>query len=300
MANIVSKYLSDIKDIRKKFHNNIEMLEHLCWYDKKLSYFISPLGSISVIRNYLIDYLFKKKINQNMAQNYHIDTVYFKDVLVEDIHNRFPSVWRYQAIKSQPWFNDLPALKYLEENADIFCTEYQQIKQYMAMHPDNNSLTSSGKWNGLFMHDSQGKVRDEFIQHCPQTIELLGKLPLCYPYGFSMFSEVLPKSHIMPHCGSSNLRLRLHLGIYIPEIKKAKIRVGEEWRYWEQGKALAFDDSYSHEVKHEGELNRVIMSVDIWHPNLSQEEINILNDPKLSSFGRTISSQKKWDEILKK
>ena len=62
MANIVSKYLSDIKYIRKKFHNNTEMLEHLCWYDKKLSYFISPLGSISVIRNYLVDYLFKKKI----------------------------------------------------------------------------------------------------------------------------------------------------------------------------------------------------------------------------------------------
>ena len=103
-----------------------------------------------------------------------------------------------------------------------------------------------------------------------------------------MLSGTEAKTIISPHCGSSNLRLRNHLSIDIPEPNAAKIRVGNEWRYWEQNKTFAFDDSYEHEVIHEGNKLRIIFSVDIWHPSLTKKEIKVLSHPVFKNFGYAV------------
>ena len=61
------------------------------------------------------------------------------------------------------------------------------------------------------------------------------------------FSSMTPGSHIPPHCGPSNSRMRLHLGIQTPE--NVTIRCGNVNRTWARGRAMIFDDSYEHEVK---------------------------------------------------
>jgi aspartyl/asparaginyl beta-hydroxylase (cupin superfamily) len=35
---------------------------------------------------------------------------------------------------------------------------------------------------------------------------------------------------------------------------------------------MIFDDSFEHEVRNDGESDRVILLVDIWHPELTPEE----------------------------
>lgn len=42
------------------------------------------------------------------------------------------------------------------------------------------------------------------------------------------FSIMEPNSHVWPHCGPTNCRLRAHLGLVIPE--GVKIRVGNKTR----------------------------------------------------------------------
>ena len=118
------------------------------------------------------------------------------------------------------------------------------------------------------------------------TARVVDSLPICRSFGFVMFSVLEPGTHVLPHSGSCNLRLRHHLGIDIPEPDRSQLRVGEEWRSWEQGRCLAFDDSYEHEVQHRGEQRRVILSVDLWHPSLSSEEIEVLSHPVFQSFGK--------------
>jgi aspartate beta-hydroxylase len=110
-------------------------------------------------------------------------------------------------------------------------------------------------------------------------------LPLSTNFGFVMFSGAEPGTHIAPHYGSSNLRLRHHLGIEIPEPEAARIRVGTEWRQWKQGRAMAFDDSFEHEVEHEGKKLRIVLSVDVWHPSLTAEDIAVLSHPVFRDFG---------------
>ena len=40
----------------------------------------------------------------------------------------------------------------------------------------------------------------------------------------------------------------------------------DEWRHWEEGKSLLFDDTYDHEVRNEAETVRVVLFVDFLRP----------------------------------
>ena len=45
-------------------------------------------------------------------------------------------------------------------------------------------------------------------------------------------------------------------------------------RPWEEGKMVIFDDSYEHEAANlSKEMERVILLIDIWHPELVPTEI---------------------------
>ena len=43
-------------------------------------------------------------------------------------------------------------------------------------------------------------------------------------------------------------------------------------RWWRDGEVLAFDDSFEHEVWQEGESDRWVLMLDIWHPMLTHEQ----------------------------
>ena len=44
-------------------------------------------------------------------------------------------------------------------------------------------------------------------------------------------------------------------------------------RRWEVGKALLFDDAFVHSVWNETDKERAVLLCDIWHPDLSADEI---------------------------
>lgn len=43
-------------------------------------------------------------------------------------------------------------------------------------------------------------------------------------------------------------------------------------RSWSEGELLIFDDSFEHEVWHNGTQVRLVLIVDVWHPDLTEEE----------------------------
>ena len=44
------------------------------------------------------------------------------------------------------------------------------------------------------------------------------------------------------------------------------------YRTWEEGKAIIIDDSFDHEVWHNGSTFRLILIVDFWHPDLTPRQ----------------------------
>ena len=44
------------------------------------------------------------------------------------------------------------------------------------------------------------------------------------------------------------------------------------FRTWQEGKIIIFDDSFEHEVWHEGESFRLVLIVDMWHPEITMQQ----------------------------
>ena len=61
--------------------------------------------------------------------------------------------------------------------------------------------------------------------------------------------------------------LRYHLGIIVPKDAEAcRIRVGDDFRHWQEGKSLIFDDTFNHEVWNDTDETRVVLFVDVLRP----------------------------------
>lgn len=144
-----------------------------------------------------------------------------------------------------------------------------------------------GEWSD-FMLVHGGKRHAPHCARCPSLARLLTdpSSPLraeaaAMVLGSCFFSRMRPGTHLRAHCGPTNLRLRVHIGVDVPgESGRWRLRVGDEVREWANGEALVFDDSYEHEVWHEpaegvvdasGGRSRVVLIVDIWHPALSPQ-----------------------------
>jgi len=252
----------------------------LYWYDMSIREAVSWRGILRVI----LWGLFKNQADK-IALNYSKNSLYNNSVndLGRDFSN--PTVWNCKTLDSKPWHDDKSYLRQLLENqSQEIISEYKSIASEIGTHPDNTTLAPKGRWTGLFLVGVDGPNK-EILKKFPVVNSILRKVQVCENFGFVLISGTEPGTIIAPHTGSSNLRLRNHLGIDIPEPNSVSIRVGSEWRKWEEGKTISFDDSYEHEVIHNGEKLRVVLSIDTWHPSLSRDDITFLSDPVFKDFG---------------
>eukprot|EP00510_Aplanochytrium_minuta_P003317 CAMPEP_0184006888 /NCGR_PEP_ID=MMETSP0954-20121128/981_1 /TAXON_ID=627963 /ORGANISM="Aplanochytrium sp, Strain PBS07" /LENGTH=155 /DNA_ID=CAMNT_0026285563 /DNA_START=161 /DNA_END=628 /DNA_ORIENTATION=+ len=126
----------------------------------------------------------------------------------------------------------------------------------------------------------------------------------CYDsrlYNHVFFSVMDPKTHIVKHHGPSNKKLRIHLPLIVPAKKSSSIRVGEERRIFEKGKCVVFDDSFEHEAWNDHpSQKRVCLIVDVWHPDLSDDEVKVfrfLEKAKMKRAKTVCLSQAETNEI---
>lgn len=133
-------------------------------------------------------------------------------------------------------------------------------------------LNHSTKWSSLFFYKNGDAVEATHRQF-PKTSAILKRLPLAQIDGFCpnvMYSTLAAHSAIPPHTGETNARLVVHLPLIVPD--HCRYRVGYEWRKWQPGKVLIFDDSIEHEAINDSDQPRVVLIFDIWHPNLTKGE----------------------------
>ncbi|MCA3041498.1 MAG: aspartyl/asparaginyl beta-hydroxylase domain-containing protein [Rhodocyclaceae bacterium] len=137
-------------------------------------------------------------------------------------------------------------------------------------------LNNSPDWSAYHLI-KQGTRIDAHAQKCPATMTLLEAAPQPNQPGrtpAAMFSLLKPKTSIPPHTGVSNVRLVTHLPLIVPP--GCGFRVGNETREWVPGKAWVFDDTIEHEAWNRSDQLRVVLIFDIWHPQLSQAERNMI------------------------
>jgi aspartate beta-hydroxylase len=110
---------------------------------------------------------------------------------------------------------------------------------------------------------------------CPVTCGLLDAMPRRYEH--ELFSSLAPGTHVTAHTGPTNKKLRIQVPLLVPSAGTCRLRVGEEVAVHEEGRAIIFDDSFEHEAwNDDAGAARVILIADVWHPDLSAEEIKFL------------------------
>lgn len=256
-------------------------LENLYWYDLPIAEASSIKGFAKVAWSYLTG-----ASRDDTANYYGAGTMYWAPPHSDGYDAPAPTMWTCTSLRTQPYFDADTWCKKLEAAYEGIRADYLGVQDRRKPNPASAQDVDSGQWDNIFLTTTKGEINPEFRDDCRYTLDQIKDYPLCTNFGFAFFSISSPDTHIKAHTGGSNLRLRYHLPVDVPEPQKNRMRVAHETRHWEEGKAFAFDDGYDHEVWNTGAKLRALLIVDLWHPDLSSDDIACLSNPLFNRFGK--------------
>ncbi|XP_022822289.1 aspartyl/asparaginyl beta-hydroxylase isoform X2 [Spodoptera litura] len=184
------------------------------------------------------------------------------------------SLYNVDRLKSRPWWNieQTPYTKLaraLERSWKEILKEGEAAKALY--EKEKEGLKERGEWSQLDLF-VRGQEIPNRCKRAPVTCSIVRSEVAASGCrrGQVKFSAMEAGTHVRPHVGPTNCRLRMHLGL--SNTKDTYIRVDKETRQWQVGKTFMFDDSFEHEVWHNGTGTRLVLIVDVWHPDLTPAE----------------------------
>jgi hypothetical protein len=204
----------------------------------------------------------------------HNGQVAYQDPKVTKIVNHLQD---YVSVIREEYLAVLPSLSSSDYDKSKSSTKSSGVE-----HSTDGSLhTGNWDWHSYLLH---GKVQKSFTEQFPITTRVLGEIGDDLfnetPFGFCFFSKLSAKSTIQPHTSPINFRLRIHLPLIVPvsdsatnsKVPQVGIRVGPSTQAWIPNQPMVLDDSYNHEVWNQTEEERVLLLIDIWHPDVRSQE----------------------------
>ncbi len=163
-----------------------------------------------------------------------------------------------------PWASTLEAnWGAIREELEQLLTDHERLPNFQDISKDQRYLTQDNRWKTFFLYGYGYRI-DHNCVRCPKTTQLVESVPGMMTAFFSILG---PDKHIPPHRGPYKGVLRYHLGVIVPDSNGGcRIRVGDEYRNWQEGKSLVFDDSFNHEAWNESDGVRVVLFLDIVRP----------------------------------
>ena len=190
----------------------------------------------------------------------------------------------------------------LEANVHAISKEFQQLERDKSAYCERlkTSSNSRGEWNAFYLMD-EGLWNIANRSTCPVTFSLLQQLPVCESsFGYVYFSVLSPHTSIDPHCGATNTKLRIQLPLIFEDDSSGRnvadcfLIVNGDERPYRPGRAVVFDDSFTHSVRNSGDGERVVLLIDIWHPSLPPSAIAELSKEFTVNF--TTNNETRPDE----
>jgi aspartate beta-hydroxylase len=201
----------------------------------------------------------------------------------------------YPDLPSQSWY-DPAAFPITTALTDAF----QEIREEIAAcdqgayHRESEAIRRTGSWDVLMFYE-RGKRNDALCDVCPTTTTVVeGYETVRTLAGLAYVSRLRPGTHIAAHRGPTNLRVRCHLGLQIPD-GDCRLRVGQETHTWTEGACVVFDDYIEHEAWNAAESDRIVLVVDLWHPDLSHDEVRYLDGLHRYAMAHALSLHRYWD-----
>jgi hypothetical protein len=186
-------------------------------------------------------------------------------------------------------FSVVPAL---EAAFDEIAAEVRMLDG-TGFHTEAEKIARSGSWK-VFMLYEAGRKNESNCLRCPTITRIIEEHGCVRKSGGLIYlSRLGPHSEIASHRGPTNIRLRCHLAITVPS-GDCGMRVGEKVMQWTEGKCKVFDDHYSHEVWNRTDASRIVLLVDLWHPDLTEDEKNALEAIQWYSYQHGLGLAKYW------
>jgi len=189
---------------------------------------------------------------------------------------------QFQPRETLPWLAQVEqATADIRAELEALLEESSLFRPYVEKRADRPNgdtvgMVDNPDWSALFLW--KDGVEQELAGRCPRTLEALEGLPLCRVPGRTpsiLFSKLTPGARIPPHHGLINTRLICHLPLIAPP--GSRFRVGNDIREWKEGQAWAFDDTIEHEARNDSALDRTILIFDVWKPELTEEERDLVS-----------------------
>ena len=203
----------------------------------------------------------------------------------EKPNNFKPDMLFFPDIRIQPFYDylEFPYLNPLIENQDSIKREFENIKSplnnYINLHGNTDDLElpqfkdiENQTWKSFHLYRF-GKL-EENCKSCPVTTQVLEKIGMPAAGNFmpeAFFSKLGKHSVIPEHYGLSNIRLAVHWPIIVND--DCFIEVGGVKKSWQLGQPMIFDDSFLHQAQNNSDKDRVVLIFDMWHPDLTELEI---------------------------
>jgi hypothetical protein len=137
---------------------------------------------------------------------------------------------------------------------------------------DPTGLVNNPDWSACHLRRN-GQVVELNAARCPRTLAALASVSQPDIAGRApsvLFASLQPGKRIPPHNGLVNTRLICHLPLLVPG--KCRLRVGNEIRELQAGKAVVFDDTINNEAWNDGDGPLVYLAFDIARPELTATE----------------------------
>ncbi len=225
--------------------------------------------------------------------------------IVKDAVNDY--LFRHAGGERRPvHFDDIaainPGLDNLTRNFAVIKREFDavfeqglELPAYHDVDPGERAISgntdgSNKKW-GVFLLYLLGHKPQANCQRCPQTMELLEKVPGLVQ---AFFSVLDPHKSVPEHEGPYVGYLRYHLALKVPTDNPPTIRVKDWVHQWKEGGAILFDDSYPHEVVNHSNQHRAVMIVDVRRPMRGvPEQVNkfMVNVVAKHTYGRSVAKR---------
>jgi aspartate beta-hydroxylase len=160
---------------------------------------------------------------------------------------------------------------------------------------DVRGLLDDPNWGAFFLI-KDGTTVSANAALCPRTMAALSGVPLCRIDGRTpsvLFSLLRAGARIPPHHGFMNVRIIGHLPLIVPP--NCALRVGNETRAWRAGEVMLFDDTIEHEAWNLSSEPRIVLIFDVWRPELSAKERQLVAAmlAAIDGFG---GPRRKWSE----
>jgi aspartate beta-hydroxylase len=186
----------------------------------------------------------------------------------------------------------LPGVLALENNYPAIRREIEQLAA-TDFQSESEGLRERGNWD-VFLFYERGRRNENNCARCPTIARIIdSNNTVRTQAGLLYVSKLDPGTRIKPHRGPTNMRLRCHLGVSVPD-GDCGLKVGGEVRRWQEGRCVVFDDSLEHEAWNFTQAPRVVLIIDFWHPDMTPTEISYLEGLHRFAAFQAISLNRYW------